>query len=149
MSLEWTLFGLRIIAAIILYTFLGLAFYLIWRDLRYAAASPARQRSQQTHQLRVVKPAANGALNVGLALPLSPVTLLGHDPGNTIVITDDCVSARHARLRYQNEVWWLEDLGSQHGTMLNELPLVEPAPLAVGDIIGIGHSRLRLEKISD
>jgi hypothetical protein len=38
MSLEWILLGLRLAATIILYTFLGLAFYLIWRELKQAQA---------------------------------------------------------------------------------------------------------------
>jgi hypothetical protein len=35
-SLEWILLGLRVVAAVILYSFLGIAFYLIWRELKYA-----------------------------------------------------------------------------------------------------------------
>ena len=53
MSLEWILLGFRILAAVILYTFLGLAFYIIWRDLKGAAAKQNDQ-SAPTHLLRVV-----------------------------------------------------------------------------------------------
>lgn len=147
MSLEWTLLGLRILAAVILYTFLGLAFYLIWRDLRHAAGEPASQ-SQPMLQLRVVNAVGQGALQSGQALPLQAVTLVGRDPENTIVLEDGTVSARHARLRNQDGVWWLEDLGSQRGTTLNDLPLQKPTPLSNGDVIGIGSLRFRLEPVS-
>lgn len=140
MSLDWILLGLRILATLILYTFLGVAFYIIWRDLRQAAAQP-----QLPHRLRVVSPAEDKVLFSGATLPLQPITLLGRDPENTIVLSDASASGRHARLSRQNGTWWLEDLGSKNGTSLNELPLSKPASLANGDIIGIGNIRLRLE----
>jgi len=148
MSLEWILLGFRILAAIILYTFLGLAFYIIWRDLKSATTRNSNQ-SAATHQLRIVASAGNGASDVEEAFLLQPITLLGRDPKNTVVITDSSAAARHTRLCQQNGVWWVEDLGSQNGTMLNGLRLSEPTPMAPGDIIGIGELHLRLETITE
>lgn len=144
MSLEWILLGLRILATVTLYTFLGVAFYIVWRSLKQAeqeslaAGAPASR-------LRVV--AANGtrAFNVGETLPLQPVTWLGSDTQNTIVLPEATVSAQHARLSETRGVWWLEDLGSRSGTLLNELPLSKPTPLSNGDVIGIGTIRFKLE----
>jgi pSer/pThr/pTyr-binding forkhead associated (FHA) protein len=48
-------------------------------------------------------------------------------------------------LHRENGVWWLEDLGSRGGTILNDSPLSKPTPLAEGDIIGIGSLRFKLE----
>jgi pSer/pThr/pTyr-binding forkhead associated (FHA) protein len=148
MSLEWILLGFRILAAVILYTFLGLAFYIIWRDLKSASARNSDQ-SAATHLLRVVGSAGNGTLGRESIFLLQPITLLGRDPTNTIVIADSSAAARHARLCHQRGVWWVEDLGSERGTMLNEAPLSEPTPMAPGDIIGIGKLRLRLETITE
>ncbi len=145
MSLEWMLLGFRILSAIILYVFLGLAFYIIWRDLKSAEAQIQAQ-PEIVHRLRVV--AADGSFPVGETLPLQPVTLLGRDPENTIVINSALASARHACLSRASGVWWLEDLGSRNGTMLNELPLTKPTPLTNNDIIGIGDLRLRLEIVA-
>lgn len=143
MSLEWVLFGLRILATVILYTFLGVAFYIIWRELKQLerqAAPPATA----SYQLRVMA-ATDSSLPVGEALPLQPVTLLGRAAENTIVVEDDSAAATHARLRRENGVWWLEDLGSRSGTMLNDSPLSKPTILSEGDIIGIGSLRFKLE----
>lgn len=147
MSLEWILLGFRVLTTIILYTFLGFAFYIIWRELKSVEAQIA-PHSEITHQLRVLASDENDALTVGQVLPLQPVTLLGRDPENTIVLTDASASARHVRLSRENGIWWLEDLGSRHGTMLNEEPLSKPMPLTNGDVIGIGNSRFRLETVS-
>ena len=143
MSLEWILLGLRLLATVILYTFLGLAFYIIWRDLKQA--KPQTAPDGQLYCLRVIVPAGDNGLAAGQALPLQPVTLLGRDPENTIVINDASISGRHARLNRENGVWWLEDLGSKNGTLLNDLQLSKPASVTNGDTITIGDIRFQLE----
>ncbi len=144
MTFEWLLFGLRLLATAVLYTFLGLAFYLIWRSLQAAQPQPSPEASAP-HHLRVVAAGADSALSVGSRLTLQPNTQLGRDPNSTIVLPDAAASGRHARLYHDSGVWWLEDLGSRNGTLLNDLPLTKPATLAEGDVIAIGGTRLRLE----
>ena len=140
MSLAWFLLGLRFLATFILYTFLGLAFYIIWRDLQLAAQPPVERPAR----LRVI--AADGAaLAVDQIVPLQPVTLLGCDPANTIVLDVQAASAHHARLERTADGWWLEDLGSEHGTCLNNVSIAQPTLVADGDVIGIGLIRFRLE----
>ena len=146
MSLDWVLLGLRILATVILYTFLGIAFYIIWRDLKQAAT---RDKPHPEHKLRVIDAAENGVLTVGQIFSLQPINFLGRDPENTIIIDHASTSARHARLSRKHGVWWLEDLGSRNGTTLNNRPLSKPAPLTDGDIIGIGNLRFRLEAMAD
>ena len=146
-SLDWVLLGLRIVATVILYSFLGVAFYIIWQDLKQAwirsTAVP-----QSSHRLRVVASAQSESVVVGEALPLQPVTRLGRDPDNTIMLNDASTSSHHARISHDNGTWWLEDLGSATGTLLNELPLSRPASLTDGDVIGIGVFRFKLEVAS-
>ncbi|MBI1881128.1 MAG: FHA domain-containing protein [Chloroflexi bacterium] len=124
---------------------MGVAFYIIWRELKQLESQAASQSHPTTYQLRVVAAAEGQSLAIGEALPLQPITVLGRAAENTIVVGDDSASAAHARLRRENGVWWLEDLDSRTGTMLNDLPLSKPMPLSEGDIIGIGNLRLKLE----
>jgi pSer/pThr/pTyr-binding forkhead associated (FHA) protein len=144
-SLEWILLGLRILATVILYTFLGLAFYIIWRELKLLESQAVSQTHSTTYRLRVIAAAEGQSLAVGEAFPLQPITVLRRAAENTIVVGDDSAAAAHARLRRENGVWWLEDLGSGLGTMLNDSLLSKPMPLSEGDIIGIGSLRLKLE----
>lgn len=143
MSLDWILLGLRLLSTVILYTFLGLAFYIIWRDLKQA--KPQTEVSGQLYYLRVIDSAGDNGLAVDQTLPLQPITLLGRDPENTLVINDASISGRHARLNREKGVWWLEDLGSKNGTFLNDLQLSKPASVTNGDTITIGDIRLQLE----
>lgn len=143
MSLAWVLLGLRLLATLILYTFLGIAFYIIWRELKQTVAQSTPLPTPD--QLRIV--AADRQSLVGQSLPLDNVTWLGRDPHNTIVLDDHTTAARHACLHRENGVWWLEDWGSQYGTRLNEQPISQPTPLIYGDLIEIGKHCFRLERV--
>ncbi|MCB0211169.1 MAG: FHA domain-containing protein [Anaerolineae bacterium] len=143
MSLDWILLGLRVLAALILYSFLGLAVYIIWRDLKSAEQIAASQI--QYHHLQVLTRGDDQGLVVGDMVPLQPVTYLGRDPDNTIILSDSLASGRHARISRENGVWWLEDLGSTNGTTLNDLPVSKPTSLAHHDRIGLGNLRFQVE----
>jgi len=51
---------------------------------------------------------------------------IGRDPACECSVDDDSVSARHARLSYHHHQWWLEDLGSTNGTLLNHVRVQMP-----------------------
>jgi hypothetical protein len=148
-SPEWVLLGLRLLAIVSLYFFLVIAFYVLWQDLKKADNQYAVAQPQVMHQLRVVAVSGNNnSLCIDETLPLRPVNLLGRAPESTIVLNDDSIAAQHARLSFRDGVWWLEDMGSHTGTMLNNLLLSTPAILNEGDIIGIGGLSFRLETVS-
>ncbi|MFC9244834.1 FHA domain-containing protein [Streptomyces sp. NPDC057136] len=65
---------------------------------------------------------------------------IGRGTDNDLVIDDLVVSRRHAELRaLADGTYEIVDLGSHNGTFLNGTP-VDHAPVAAGDIVGIGHS---------
>jgi hypothetical protein len=84
-SLDWILLGFRLLATVILYTFLGLAFYILWRDLKHVARQ-AMHQPPMSYQLRVVASANGQSPALGDVLSLYPVTFLGRDADNTIVL---------------------------------------------------------------
>ncbi|NXY98040.1 FHA domain-containing protein [Streptomyces sp. BR123] len=77
-------------------------------------------------------------------LPPRTVVRIGRDQDNDLVIQDLVVSRRHAELRaHADGTHEIADLGSHNGTYLNGAR-VTVAPVAEGDIIGIGHTALCL-----
>ncbi|MFD8413152.1 FHA domain-containing protein [Streptomyces sp. NPDC059650] len=77
-------------------------------------------------------------------LPPRAVVRIGRDQDNDLVIQDLIVSRRHAELRaHADGTHEIADLGSHNGTYLNGARITA-APLAEGDIIGIGHTALCL-----
>ena len=145
MSQEALIFALRILLSLILYAFLFLAFWTVWRDLQ-ATRAQAEAQARDQPALVVVVPGETDLLP-GDRLPLLPVTTLGRALTTTDVLADSFAAARHARLTQHNSLWWLTDLDSRNGTFLNEVRLQpsQPVPVAEGDLLGVGSVRLRVE----
>ena len=71
---------------------------------------------------------------------------IGRDPSNQVMITDDTFTSRHhAWISYEESDFWLEDLGSTNGTLLNGHPVVKRQVLSAGDKIRVGHTELTFE----
>jgi pSer/pThr/pTyr-binding forkhead associated (FHA) protein len=68
---------------------------------------------------------------------------LGREADNDIILKDDgYVSRYHAWITFEDDHFWVEDLGSTNGTLLNSQPLVRRELLASGDKIKIGESEM-------
>ena len=80
------------------------------------------------------------------ACPSTGPVVIGRSPGADIVIGDDFVSARHARVTPAGDGAVVEDLGSTNGTLLNGRPLTAPTSLRPGDAIDIGDVRLKVDR---
>ena len=65
---------------------------------------------------------------------------IGRDPNNDIVINDPQVSRQHARIRRQEGLTMIEDMGSTNGTFVNGMRLANPHTLAPGDSISLGDA---------
>ena len=133
---------LRIALAALLYTFLGAVLVVLWRDLRQAAA--AHGISRPAGQL-IVLAAADEGPKVGTAFALLPVTPIGRAPTSVVLVPDGYASAQHALLSWREGQWWLEDLGSRNGTLLNGEPITKAAVVSAGDVITVGRTQLKVE----
>jgi signal transduction histidine kinase len=70
------------------------------------------------------------------------VTVLGRDPSCDIVLTPVNVSRRHARIIRRLDGYYLEDLGSTGGTLVNDQAVSGSIRLREGDRIKIGGCTL-------
>jgi pSer/pThr/pTyr-binding forkhead associated (FHA) protein len=124
----------RLLIALSLYGFLAWGLLTIWRDLKHQAS---RAVQQHLPVLEVSLAASQGGQET-LRFGTDEVTI-GRHPSCEWMIADDTVSSRHARLRFQQDHWWLEDLGSRNGTFLNGEQLTAPAVLAEADQVRCGQ----------
>ncbi len=128
---------LRILLALSLYLFLGLALWMLWQDLRQSART-AVARNAPAIRLKISdakKPSRYRAFT-------QAEIILGRDPGCDIALVDASVSARHAMLSFHHGQWWLDDLGSSNGTRLNHERVATSTVLTTGDEIECGRARL-------
>lgn len=147
MTLETQVLVLRLVLIVGLYLFLLAVVGVAWRELRATARAAGAATSEHTPGRRtlVTVEAGDTPLQAGDTFPLRPVTSLGRDMANSIVIPDSSASAEHALIAARDGHWWLEDLGSTNGTYLNGTQVEEPAIIAPGDIIRIGRVQLKME----
>ncbi len=135
---------LRLVLAALLYGFLGVILWWLWRDLKQATTS--RESVRPVGRLVILETAEEGEeLAVGMVFPLQPVTSIGRSPTNTLSIPDTYASGQHSLLTWREGQWWLEDRGSRNGTLLNQVRIDGPTVVSAGDIIGVGHTKLKLE----
>ena len=63
---------------------------------------------------------------------------------NDIVIVDPFISAQHAAFFLRDGSWWVSDLGSTNGTLLNGQVIATEEPIIPGDIVQLGGIQLRV-----
>jgi pSer/pThr/pTyr-binding forkhead associated (FHA) protein len=132
-------FALRLLLTLSLYGFLVWAFVSLWRDIKLQSALlSARKippltltlaRADQVSQIRRF---------------VQPEVTIGRDPACECPLDDDSISARHARLSYHHNQWWLEDLGSTNGTLVNQEKLTLPMVVVTGDEFRCGKTLLTI-----
>ena len=83
---------------------------------------------------------------MGVKVSVTGPVVIGRSPGADIVIGDDFVSGKHARISPAGDGAVLEDLGSTNGTVLNGQRISAPANLRTGDAIDIGSVRMKVDR---
>jgi pSer/pThr/pTyr-binding forkhead associated (FHA) protein len=76
-------------------------------------------------------------------VPLGEEATLGRYEENALIIGDRFTSGRHARVFRRAGRYWLEDLGSKNGTLLNGHRLSSAQALEAGDRITVGSCTFR------
>lgn len=141
---EWFILLLRLLFVFLLYFFVFQVVRVMLRELQTFASrgSPAPESEPSGHLL--VKDPGGAGLRSGERLTLEPVTVIGRHPRATIVIDNAYVSSEHAQLSWSDGRWWITDLDSTNGTIVNGQDVSVPAGLRFGDVIEIGATSLQL-----
>jgi hypothetical protein len=90
---------------------------------------------------------ANGGPVKGPGFALDDEMTIGRAPGCAVVLPDDTfVSQLHARVFFRGDGYWVEDLGSTNGTLLNGRRVMGSLPLQRGDRLQVGKTVLEVQK---
>ena len=157
---------LRLALTTTLYIFLGLALWILWKDLRQHSTAWASKQAPAlilravTSTQAVISTAELADGEAAIATEAAPSTevapstqaapsaavyrftssevFIGRDPASECRLDDKTISVRHARLVYHHGQWWVEDLKSRNGTSLNGVPVSTPVVLTSGDQLQCG-----------
>jgi pSer/pThr/pTyr-binding forkhead associated (FHA) protein len=136
--------ALRLLLAISLYAFLGWAFANLWRDIKQQGALLASRKV----------PPISLSITRGEPAPqrryfVQPEVTIGRDSACECPVDDESISARHARLSFHHNQWWLEDLDSTNGTLLNQEKLAMPTVVMSDDEFKCGETCFVISLIGD
>jgi sigma-B regulation protein RsbU (phosphoserine phosphatase) len=95
-----------------------------------------RESDHQNAVLTVVNPSGHRSR---VTLNQSPF-LIGRLSENNLVLRDNRVSRVHARITFDQDGYYLEDLNSRHGTFLNGKRVTARTKLSNSDTIGFGFN---------
>ena len=130
---------LRLAMALALYAFLGWAVLTLWRDIKRQSELMAVRRIPG---IRLVQEVDTERKSYEFTVP---ELVIGRDQTCDLILDEKTVSTEHARLSYHHGNWWVEDLHSMNGTLLNLELLTTSAVLTSGDELQLGQVMLRIE----
>ena len=133
---KWALVGL-------VYLFLTLIIITVRREITSRSTGLDRAVAVAAGRLKVIKSGSDKKLLPGQILLLRLETRLGAGADNDLILKDQYISKNHARLHWDGAMWWVEDLGSTNGTIVDGqlCPPQSPqairsgASLQVGDMV--------------
>ena len=133
----------------LLYLFFARVLWAVWTEVRVPAAPGLTVNRLKKSGLAIVaKPAVGVASKLlmvepatmrGSTVSLDDEVLVGRGTDCDITLTDDAfVSTKHARFFKKDDNWYVEDLGSTYGTLVNSHRITAPVLLRVDDRVQTG-----------
>lgn len=145
---------LKLVLLAVLYLFLARAVRAVTADLygprrrrvppppRPAPADTSRRAQRPPRELVVHPPDGRP-----IVVPLGTDTVtLGRSERMTVTLEDAYVSDEHALVAPDGEGFVVRDLGSTNGTYLNGAKVGKPTPIAVGDQLRVGKTRIEVRR---
>lgn len=71
-----------------------------------------------------------------------PVIAIGRSKRNDLVLADQWLSRHHAEIRHENGTFFIQDLDSRNGTLVNGVRIDSKVALRNGDIVTLGDQTL-------
>jgi FHA domain-containing protein len=105
-------------------------------------ASRRGRRQRGEPRVLMISQGSQAGLSAELA---GGMIMIGRGADCQLILDDDYVSTRHARVVASPNGIYVEDLGSTNGTYVNGQRITAPTTITLADSVRIGKTMLRLE----
>ncbi|MFC2028900.1 FHA domain-containing protein [Chloroflexota bacterium] len=137
-------FVLRILLSICLYLIILFIFVFLWNESKKTGISILQRRVPQLS----ISAEDSKKTSTNKIFLIEEVNI-GRSPSCELHLKDKTVSNFHARFMYHHKQWWVEDLKSKNGTLINGQNLTSPTVITTGDKISIGEYHLQVSISGD
>ena len=151
------------VLSVLKYSLLVLLYFFVFRAIRSVAVDVGGRKRGATTRMRTPAPAAPAKTSRGGRAPTQVVvhdagggkptqiklrspTEIGRGERCAIRLQDTYVSQVHARLYAENGSWFVQDMGSTNGTLLNDRRVDSPLEVHAGDVLKLGKTVLELKR---
>lgn len=131
---------LRVGLAIVLYYFLWRVIQTLWQDLKHQGNILSAQEKPGIQINAITDAGDEQRYNFW-----QTEVVIGRGPHCHISLKDKSLSGSHARVSFHHAQWWLEDLGSRNGTILNKDRITTPTVVISGDQFKCGNTTFTLQ----
>ncbi len=125
---------LKYIFIILIYLFIYNILKLIYLDMKGIGETASIDGSY----LKLINKIEDIPYKVREYYAVKDMTTLGRTVGNTIYLNDPYISKEHLKIYKSDNNFYIEDLNSSNGTVLNNREIKDISKLNNGDIIKIG-----------
>ena len=125
----------------IIYIIIFLALFIMYRDIKNG---DKKKRPRKSIGLEILEVGKNSNLKRGSIIPIQNEITIGRKNSNTLILQDPFVSGKHVRIFLKNNQYFLEDMGSTNGTLMNNEVVKDKEALTIGDEIKIGSSKFKV-----
>lgn len=125
----------KFIIIILIYIIIYYALKIMYKDIKQG-----ERRGKKSIGLEVIEIGRCYNLKVGAIIPVNSSLTIGRDDKNNLVLVDKFVSSNHAIIKLKNDRYYIEDLKSTNGTLLNDNRITQREWLKNKDMIQIGET---------
>lgn len=133
---------LKVSIIVVIYIIIVFALKIMYKDIKGGNKKRKVSKNLGLEVMRIGD--KNSNLKIGSVIPIHAKLTMGRKDDNNLILHDQYVSGYHTVVFVKNNDYFIKDLKSTNGTMLNNKKLEKVSQLRVEDEITIGEYVFRV-----
>lgn len=134
-------FVLKIAIIGVVYIIIFIALKIMYKDVKNGGKTKVKKKP---FGLEILNPGKNYNLKMGAVVPIQTGITIGRKEDNMLILNDEYVSSHHAKIFVKNTEYFVQDMKSTNGTLVNSKKVTDKVLIKKGDIIEIGTAQFKV-----